>query len=1044
MKSKRNIPGFVPGRGRSNGRGTFFLALATLVANGGCTSKDSPAEGVIPSKAPASRADKVAERCVVRAPFVGNFEPEVQWAWTGSPTLAEHKQVMMTPSVVDVNGDGVPDVVFSTYAGGNYTTDGVLRAISGNDGHELWAVSDPALRVKAAASIAAGDIDGDGKVEICGVPENGRGVICFEHDGTFKFRTAPGANDYNEWGGPSLADLDGDGTVEILDGNRVYSHTGVLKWVGSDGMGGAQGTGPVSFAVDIDGDGKQEVVNGRAIYRHDGTLKCANTFIPHGLAGVANFDADPAGEVVVAGYGKVSLLDDDCALLWTRDVHVTGHPQNEAGHGGAPNIADFDGDGKPDIGLAADWNYTVYKSDGSVLWTLSTQDYSSGRTTSTTFDFEDDGKLEVIYSDELHLRILDAATGTVRWQINNSSGTTHEYPVVADVDADGAAELLVITNNHAPPGGTNGLRLFHDKKEGWARARPIWNQHAYSVTNVNDDGTIPSRPTAHWRHTAPLNLFRSNVANYPANGDGGVPAADLTVSAVTTSCDGFGALVLGARVSNQGEVPVPAGLKVSFYRGNPAAGGTLLGVATLTDAVPAGGSVLATISVTTPLTGTSDVWVVADDDGSGKGRETECRKDNNATSAPKDLTCRPTPTNKPPVALCRDVTVEADGQCLARSSVNHGSYDPDNAPSPLVVTEDPSVSFGLGSHSVTLTAWDGEANASCVGTISVVDTMKPALECPASQQIDSCAATGAVASYTPTSVDNCGGATVSCSHPSGANFPVGDTNVTCTAQDKSGNTNSCQFNVKVRGDVTPPTLSCPTAPVRASTCAAGGTQVSFTTSATDTCGGATVTCSRASGSTFPVGSTPVTCTARDPAGNTSSCSFSVDVTQGAGGDGDGGGAPIPGASKGLVLWSPNSRYANVSLSSCAANATDACGNPLPLDTHGRILWVSSDEDEIDEERDGLRTCYDMAELNASSVKLRVERANGNGNDQRSNGRVYTVHYAVTSKSGATTQSTCQVSVPNNPLQAAVDSGTRFCLGAGCPSGTAIGSPTCKK
>ena len=1022
---------------------SLVLALAALAAHGGCSSKDTPQEGgapsvvpsVVPSKESATRPGRLAESCTVKPPFVGNFEPEVQWAWTGSTTLSEHKQVMMTPVVVDVNGDKVPDVVFSTYSGGNYTTNGVLRAVSGNDGHELWTVSDPALRIKGGASIAAGDIDNDGKVEVCAVPEDGRGVICFENDGAFKFRTPPGANDYNEWGGPSLADLDGDGTVEIVDGNRVYSNTGTLKWAGLDGMGGAQGTGPVSFAVDLDGDGKQEVVNGRTVYRHDGTVKCSNTSIPHGLSGVANFDSDPAGEIVVAGYGKVSLLDDNCALLWSRDVHVTGHAANEAGHGGPPNIADFDGDGKLDIGLAGDWNYTVYKADGDVLWSLPSQDYSSGRTTSTTFDFEDDGKLEVIYSDELKLRILEGATGKVRWELNNSSGTTHEYPIVADVDGDKVAELLVIANNHAPPGGNSGLRLFHDKKEGWARARPVWNQHAYSVTNVNVDGTIPARPVAPWLKSTSLNLFRSNLANYLDGDDGGNAAADLVTSAVSTSCDGFGSLVLSARVQNAGEARVATGLKVAFYRGNPASGGQLLGVATVTEALPAGGSALATVSVTSPFTGTAEVWAVADDDGTGKGRETECREGNNGASASGSLTCTVTPANKPPVALCRDVTMEADAACLASASVNHGSYDPDNAPSPLSITEDPSVAFGLGSHSVTLTAADGAASATCVGTLTVVDTAKPALECPKPQVLDSCSASGVATSFNPSAADNCGGASVTCSHASGATFPVGTTPVTCTAQDKSGNTNSCQFSVTVRGDTTAPTLSCPSAPVRANTCAAGGTNVSFITSAQDSCGGATVVCSRASGSNFPVGTTPVTCTARDPAGNTASCAFNVEVTQGADGT---AGAPIAGASRGVVLWAPNSRYASVDLSKCAAPARDACGNTLPLETYGRILRVTSDEEELDEQFDGLPTCYDMAMPDSQSVKLRVERANAK------DGRVYTVHYAVTAPSGATTQSTCQVSVPDNPLQAAVDSGTRFCVGAACPGSSAIGNPSCKK
>ena len=441
MKLKHNTLFHVRGAGGGGrGRRLFMVVVALGGVQGACSSSDSQ-NALNTHNRPEGRPGKLADTCTVKPPFTGNFEPEVQYAWTSGTLLPEHDQVMMLPSVVDVNGDHTPDIVFSTYKGTNYTTDGVLRAISGDDGHELWTVTDPTLRVKAAASIAAGDIDGDGKVEICGVPESGRGVICFENDGTFKFRTAEGANDYNEWGGPSLADLDGDGSVEILDGNRVYTSQGVLKWTGSDGMGGALGTGPTSFAVDLDGDGLQEVVNDRAVYRHDGTLKCSNTTIPHGFAAVANFDADPAGEIVVSGWGKVSLLDDDCSLLWTRDVHVTGHPQAEAGHGGAPNVADFDGDGKPEIGLAGDWNYTVYKSDGSVQWTRSTQDYSSGRTTSTAFDFDGDGHLEVVYSDELFLRILDGATGAVRYEVRNSTGTTHEYPIVADVDGDRAAEL---------------------------------------------------------------------------------------------------------------------------------------------------------------------------------------------------------------------------------------------------------------------------------------------------------------------------------------------------------------------------------------------------------------------------------------------------------------------------------------------------------------------------------------------------------------------------------------------------------------------------
>jgi hypothetical protein len=727
----------------------------------------------------------------VKPPSSGHFEPELQWAWTGSPVLPEHNQVMMTPVVVDVNGDRVPDIVFSTFAGAHYSEDGVLRAVSGDDGRELWTVTDESARVKPAASLAAGDIDGDGQVEICGIPENGRGILCFENDGTFKFRSAEDAYDYNEWGGPSLADLDGDGTVEILDGNRVYDNTGALKWVGSDGMGGAQYTGPVSFAADIDQDGKQEVINDRAIYRHDGTLKCANTEIPHGFAGVANFDGDTAGELVVSGHGKVSLLDDNCALLWSVDVPG-------GGHGGSPNIADFDGDGRLEIGLPGEWAYSVFESDGRVKWSSSIQDFSSGRTGSTTFDFDDDGKLEVVFADELTLRIHDGATGTVRWKIPNSSGTTHENPVIADVDGDHAADLVVVSNDFAYP-GTHGLRVFHDRLEGWAGTRRIWNQHAYSVTNVNDDGTLPAHPVSHWLHPK-LNTFHANVANYFGEGPSPYAAPDLIVSEVSATCDAEGSLVLGARVRNQGEAAVAAGVKVAFFEGNPASGGTLLGVATVSDALPPGADSLATVSLSSSLSGTAQLFALADDDGTGVGRDTECREDNNATSATVEVSC-----NQPPVALCRDVTVSADASCQGRASVDNGSYDPDNGPSPLSVSQSPDTSFGLGTHPVTLTASDGAASAQCVGTVTVVDTTKPTISCPLS--VDATVRLGSVGltvRYAASASDNCGPAPVTCSHPSGSLFLLGLTHVTCTATDSSGNSASCNFGVRVSLDASLP------------------------------------------------------------------------------------------------------------------------------------------------------------------------------------------------------------------------------------------------
>ncbi|KFA93780.1 hypothetical protein Q664_07030 [Archangium violaceum Cb vi76] len=394
-----------------------------------------------------------------------------------------------------------------------------------------------------------------------------------------------------------------------------------------------------------------------------------------------------------------------------------------------------------------------------------------------------------------------------------------------------------------------------------------------------------------------------------------------------------------------------------------------------------------------------------------------------------------TPANQPPVALCRDVTVNADVYCTGSASVNNGSYDPDNGPSPLSISEVPYTSLPLGTHPVTLTASDGEASAQCVGNVTVVDNTKPAVSCPASQVLETCSPAGAPATFAASATDNCGPAAVSCSHASGSTFPVGETPVTCGATDASGNTASCGFSVTVTGDTTPPVLSCPTAPVVVNACSAGGSTATFSVSATDNCGPVSVNCSHPSGSEFPAGNTTVSCSATDGFGNTSSCSFSVQVSGGSPST-----PPTPGAERGTELWSPNHKYEYLPLllSECAAPATDSCGKPLPLEKYGRILRVTSDEVEDANGNGDGRTCDDMVIVSPTSVQLRSERE-GTGD-----GRVYTLHYVVTNDAGVSAQSSCRVYVPHDQSgRTVVDSGVKFCVGEGCPPGTTEGSALCK-
>ncbi|WP_163867514.1 FG-GAP-like repeat-containing protein [Myxococcus eversor] len=774
----------------SRGKWTWRAGIKLSVA--GLLSLTACGETSLPVSPEADSLGKVASaangECQVQPPFDPNFEPELEWAWNSSTVLPTHVQVMMAPIVVEVNGDGVPDVVFSTFAGSNYTTNGVLRAISGADGSELWTVTDPALRVRGAASIAGADIDGDGLVELCAVPESGTGLLCFENTGALKFRTTVSQN---SWGGPSFADLDGDGTVEILNGQYVLSNTGALKWAGTDTIGGPQG--PISFAADIDGDGLQEVVNGRSIYRHDGTLKCRNTSIGNGLSGVANFDADSNGEVVVVSGGVVSLMDDNCTLLWSQTIPG-------GGSGGAPNIADFDADGSPEVGVAGASRYAVFETNGAVKWSSPTQDQSSNVTGSSTFDFEGDGRAEVVYGDEVRLRIYDGATGAVRFDVAHASGTTYENPLIVDVDADDNAEIVVASNNYSRAGPT-GIRVFRDRKDGWVNTRRIWNQHAYSVTNVNDNGTIPAHPVENWR-TPGLNTFRAN-----SQGNGSTSpyaAADVTVTEVTSSCDRTtGTLSLHARVNNQGDAATSAGLRVAFFQGNPTSGGTLLGVGILPTVLSAGSSAVVSLALASAPGGTTVVFAKADDDGTGVGRETECIETNNAGSAPVSLACS---TNEPPVAICRDVAVNASPtSCNAPASVDNGSYDPDEQPGPLSVSQAPTGPFGPGTHSVTLTVSDGQASDTCTATITVVDVTPPVIVCPPERLVEATGPDGAFVTPGAANASDACGAQVS--GPAAGTYPRGTTAVTYTATDAAGNSASCTTAIHVvDSEGTPPSL----------------------------------------------------------------------------------------------------------------------------------------------------------------------------------------------------------------------------------------------
>ncbi len=209
----------------------------------------------------------------------------------------------------------------------------------------------------------------------------------------------------------------------------------------------------------------------------------------------------------------------------------------------------------------------------------------------------------------------------------------------------------------------------------------------------------------------------------------------------------------------------------------------------------------------------------------------------------------------------------------------------DNSPQVTYAPVLPGNVFPLGNTTVTYVASDHATpanTASASQVVSVVDTTPPVLSgTPANITAPATGAAGAVVSFTaPTATDAVtANVAVACTPASGSTFPIGNTTVTCTAKDAANNTATSTFTVTV-SDTTPPVLTGTPANITASATGASGALVSFTKpTATDAVSGsAAVTCTPASGSTFALGTTTVTCTAKDAANNTASSTFTVTVS----------------------------------------------------------------------------------------------------------------------------------------------------------------------
>ncbi len=216
------------------------------------------------------------------------------------------------------------------------------------------------------------------------------------------------------------------------------------------------------------------------------------------------------------------------------------------------------------------------------------------------------------------------------------------------------------------------------------------------------------------------------------------------------------------------------------------------------------------------------------------------------------------------------VTQKAAGQCSA--TVTFAATGVGSECGTVVCTPPSGSAFPLGTTSVIC---QGDSGGPCVFNVIVQDPNPPTITCPANVTASESSPGFGVAVVNfpaPTLNDGCQAAVSDCTPPSGSSFPQGTTTVTCRTGDP-GNTVTCSFTVEVTGTGTSGcTLTCPDDITQSASAGQCSTTVSYAApSTTGSCG--TVTCSPPSGSTFPVGTTPVTCTSNQGP----SCDFTVTV-----------------------------------------------------------------------------------------------------------------------------------------------------------------------
>ncbi|MEQ8713440.1 MAG: tandem-95 repeat protein [Cyclobacteriaceae bacterium] len=607
--------------------------------------------------------------------------------------------------VGDLDRDGISELV-----GKNPGDNGVGSAIqifNGNDGSLKRSISLPAKN-HSYSQVAIGNVDDDNTGDIFIVLNNSR-VYRYDISGTQVWQSAVlnGSNMFHA--SPHLADFDEDGTPEVYVGVSILAATNGTVLVNSDndvlssGNVGSDGDRlPIAFDVFKNGDalppshpsapgvfGSEadglELIAGDKVYTVDlagGSLAVAAQITAgdiigksggdhmDGFTSIADMDGDDKVDIIVVSAGHVYAWNPrtESQLGY---IDLTG-----TSNGGRANVGDFDNDGQVEIGVAGRNYYFMLEYDAGgefqIGWLKGDGtagggiDDGSQRTGSTLFDFEGDGRNEVVYSEEEKLFIFDGVTGDILASVTSQSGTRTDYPLVADVNADGQSEIIVTAQDRNGPSNSEKgyITVYKSAKNPWVGSRETWNQHGYYVTNINNDLTIPQQVqnplliefdrTIGGQVSGAFNGFLIQTTFLTATGVPTLAAADAlaTITDLTVDTDGIYTVTYDLDNNASASLPIPAGMYISFWNGDPDAGGVLIGTDNATTNIDPGDGITGLTFEFSGIGAVNNVYVVANNSGVRTGTSTtlsapgdyiiaECDYNNNALFLPAPVNVAP-------------------------------------------------------------------------------------------------------------------------------------------------------------------------------------------------------------------------------------------------------------------------------------------------------------------------------------------------------------------------------------------------------------------